>query len=146
MSSDNNQGIRATASEVFIRQSIDGGVNLVTSAIGRRFNLNSATIESTRVFCKTVCEVVLNKIFAPPVPDSDMIVVEQPLLHHDHGDLDAVEHVGETEAFDVVEKSAGSHVDGEEKSEDPIFGKLKMGTFGIFRCPKMGLRVPKFKI
>ena len=27
----------------------------------------------------------------------------------------------------------------------PIFGHLKMGTFGISRCPKMGLRVPESK-
>ena len=30
-------------------------------------------------------------------------------------------------------------------ARNPIFGHLKMGTFGIFRCPKMGLRAPESK-
>ena len=30
-------------------------------------------------------------------------------------------------------------------ARSPIFGHLKMGTFGIFRCPKMGLLAPEPK-
>ena len=60
--------------EVLIRQSIDGGINLVTSAIGKKFNLNSVTIETTRVLCKSVCEMALDRIFS--------------LIPHDHDQRD----------------------------------------------------------
>ena len=30
-------------------------------------------------------------------------------------------------------------------ARSPIFGHLKIGTFGIFRCPKMGLRAAESK-
>ena len=42
---------------------------------------------------------------------------------------------------DVAMKKWSPFLDSGARS--PIFGHLKMGTFGIFRYPKMGLRAPE---
>ena len=109
------QDTRNHVNEILVRQGVDGGINLITGAIGKKYNLNPSTVEASRVLCKSLCEFALDKIFDKPHCD-DAAPPEGLSPDDNHGgDLDA----GRDSSL-----SAGAQLDTGDDEKSGAHGKI----------------------
>ena len=92
-----------------MRQSVDRGVNLITSVIGKKFSLSPVTIEASRVLGKSFCEMALDMIFDKPGCSDDA-----PRGELTTGD----DHVGEFDADGGAQLAAGDPLDAGDIEND----------------------------